>query len=79
MFILYLPRHHENPLLARFLHAQKELVQRVFKGSFEELLDSIYADGIVRMYILAARSFEDGGWLDEARAALSLAEQARPA
>ncbi len=76
MFILYLPLHHENPLLARFLHAQRDLVRRVFKGSFEDLIRSIYTDGIACMYILAARSFEQGGWTKEAHEALDLAEQA---
>lgn len=75
MFILYLPRHRENPLLARLLHAHRDLVSRVFKGSFEELLQAIYTADISRMYILAAHSYEQGGWINEARDALLLAEQ----
>lgn len=77
MFILYLPLHHENPLLARFLHAQRDVVRRVFRGSFDELIESIYTDGTARMYVLAAQSFEQGGWLEEARDALRMADQAR--
>jgi hypothetical protein len=72
LFILYLPLHHENPLLARFLYAQSELVHGVFKGYAEELTRAIYVDGEHRMYALAAQSLEEGGWLDEAAKARRL-------
>lgn len=73
MFILYLPLHHENPLLARFLYAQNTLVRSVFKGYYEEMVAAIYADGIHRMYELAAASLDEGGWTEEAAKARSLA------
>lgn len=66
MFILYLPRHHENPLLARFLYMQNDLVRTVFRGYMEEMLQAVYTDGIGRMYELAAKSLEEGGWIQEA-------------
>ncbi len=73
MFILYLPIHRENPLLARYLYAQSELVRSVFKGYYDELLNSIYPDGLSRMYELAAHSLEVGGWTAEADKARELA------
>ena len=72
LFILYLPLHHENPLLARFLYAQSDLVHGVFKGYAEELVHAIYAQGVHRMYALAAQSLEEGGWMDEAAKARQL-------
>ena len=75
MFILYLPLHRENPLLARFLHARNELVRNIFKGYADELLEAIYDQGIHRMYELAAQSLEEGGWLEEAAQAKALAQQ----
>lgn len=77
MFILYLPLHHENPLLARFLYAQNDLVRSVFKGYADELIEAIYIDGIHRMYDLAAQSLEEGGWTEEAARAKSRANDMR--
>lgn len=76
MFILYLPRHRDNSLLARFLFLQHTLVQKVFKSYFNELLQSIYGDNISQMYHLAAQSLEEGGWVVEARQAMALAAPA---
>jgi hypothetical protein len=63
---MYLPAHHDNPLLARFLFAQEVLVQEVFKSSYNELIQSIYKDDPAKLYHLAAQSLEQGGWLQEA-------------
>ena len=76
MFILYLPLHRENPLLARFLYAQNDLLRSVFKGYADELLEAVYTDGMHRMYDLAAQSLEEGGWTAEAAAARALAAKA---
>jgi hypothetical protein len=46
----------------------------VFKGYAEELISAIYPDDAHRMYSLAAQSLEEGGWLDEAAKARTLAE-----
>lgn len=78
MFILYLPLHHENPLLARFLYARNDLVRGVFKGYADELFGAIYPDGLHHMYALAAQSLDEGGWADEAARAFRLAEEAAP-
>jgi hypothetical protein len=74
LFILYLPLHHKNPLLARFLYAQNDLVLGVFRGYADELNHAIYVGGAHRMYALAAQSLEEGGWLDEAAKARQLEE-----
>jgi hypothetical protein len=73
MFVLYLPRHRENPLLARFFYARGVLVRSVFKGYHEELLQSVYPEGLHAMYLLAADSLEQGGWTDEAEKAREMA------
>lgn len=73
MFVLYLPQHRENPLLARFLYARGILVRGVFKGYHEELLQSVYPEGLRTMYLLAADSLEQGGWTDEAKKAREMA------
>jgi hypothetical protein len=78
LFILYLPHHKDNPLLARFLFARQELVKNVFKTAYDELIQAIYADTPENLYILAARSLRSGGWLDEARQAISKARKISP-
>jgi len=78
MFVLYLPLHHANPLLARFLYAQNDLLRHVFKSYADELLQAVYPDGIRRMYELAAQSLEEGGWTEEADKARQLAETDGP-
>lgn len=79
MFILYLPAHQENPLLARFLYLQDGLVRAVFKSYFDELVTSIYPNGLHHMYDLAAQSLDEGGWPTQAAGARELAAQAAPA
>lgn len=76
MFILYLPAHAHNMLLARFLHAHAALVQQIFKGSADELLHAIYGPHLSRMHALAAESLEQGGWTLEAREARAMERQA---
>ncbi|MBT8763465.1 hypothetical protein KFV02_05915 [Desulfohalobiaceae bacterium Ax17] len=79
LFILYLPYHKDNPLLARFLFARHELVKNVFKtGGYNELIQAIYGDAPEHMYILAAQSLRLGGWIDEARQAIKQAHQMAP-
>ncbi len=69
LFILYLPQHQNNQLLARFLFAREALVRQVFKSSFSELIDSIYNKNPTKLYELAAQSLERGGWFQDAQAA----------
>ncbi|WP_457571572.1 hypothetical protein [Desulfovulcanus sp.] len=78
LFILYLPHHKDNPLLARFLFARQELVKNVFKTAYNELIQAIYAKTPENLYILAAQSLRSGGWLDEAREAINKAREIAP-
>lgn len=71
LFILYLPAHEDNPLLARFLFAQEDLVREVFKSSYPDLITAIYGEEPFSLYELAASSLERGGWKAEAEAARS--------
>jgi hypothetical protein len=48
-------------------------VRSVFKGYHEELLQSVYPEGLHAMYLLAADSLEQGGWTDEAEKAREMA------
>ncbi|THB71996.1 MAG: hypothetical protein D6E12_00235 [Desulfovibrio sp.] len=78
MFPLYYARHRENPLFARFLFDQNELVREVFQESYAELISIIYNHAPEEMYILAAQSLRRGGWLAEASTALDQALAIRP-
>ncbi|MFW5722632.1 MAG: hypothetical protein ACOCWT_04975, partial [Desulfohalobiaceae bacterium] len=73
MFTFYLPAHSDNALLARFLFDQDILVRDVFKGGYDALVEAIYADNPSRLYVLAARSLRQGGWIRDASRAVSLA------
>ena len=78
LFILYLPHHKDNPLLARFLFARQALVKNVFKTAYDELIQAIYGDTPLNLYILAAKSLRAGGWLTEARQAIHSALKIAP-
>ncbi len=69
LFILYLPAHQDNPLLARFLFAQEDLVREVFKSSYRDLITAIYGQEPSVLFELAAQSLERGGWKAEAQSA----------
>lgn len=74
MFILYLPLHADNALLARYFYANSHIVQSVFKGLYNDLMESVYPHSLDRMFTLAAESFADGGWKDQAQQARELAQ-----
>ena len=74
MFPHYLADHRDNSMLARFLFDQNRLVRSVFKERYETLTTSIYGDSPELLYLLAAQSLRQGGWLEEADRALSEAE-----
>ncbi|BDV00200.1 hypothetical protein TDMWS_02850 [Thermodesulfomicrobium sp. WS] len=69
MFIRYLPRHADNPLLARLFYLQWQLLEQAFRSYTEELLQAMYGSDLSRLYLLAAESLEAGGWEQEAAAA----------
>ncbi len=67
---IYLARHKENALLARYIFSQNALVREVFGADYEHLVGTVYGEHPERMYILAAQSLRLGGWLDEASLAV---------
>ena len=73
LFPIYLQPHGNNPLLARFLFEEAELVAHVFGAEERELLRAIYDEKIEDMYLLAAQSLRRGGWMDKAASALARA------
>lgn len=78
MMPLYFGRHRDNPLLARFLFENQDMVREVFAEEYDRLITGIYGDKPERLYLLAARSLRLGGWLDEARRAAQACLKANP-
>lgn len=78
MFPHYLSDHRENAMLARFLFDQNEQVRTVFKERYNDLIRTVYGDNPEHMYVLAAQSLRQGGWLGEAERALGEAEALNP-
>lgn len=78
LFIKYLPLHHDNSYLARFLFDQNELVQEVFGQFYPQLIDAIYLDHKEKMYILAAQNLRQGGWIQKANQAIDMALKTNP-
>mgnify|MGYP000872175827 CR=1 FL=1 len=75
---VYLSGHSYNPLVARFIFMDNELVRRVFGGEYSHLVSSIYKGRPELMYVLAAQSLRQGGWMDEAARAVDLAQEVNP-
>jgi hypothetical protein len=78
MLIVYLADYGENHLLARFIYDQNDLVQSVFRGDYGELIRSLYADNPEDLYIYASRSLRQGGWMQDAAAAIEQASSIAP-
>ncbi|MFO7816521.1 MAG: hypothetical protein ACQES5_00275 [Thermodesulfobacteriota bacterium] len=78
LFILYLPRHCENELLARFFFEQENLVRTIFKADYEELTRAVYPEHPEKMYLLAASSLRKGGWLERAEEAAQKSANINP-
>ncbi len=78
MFTLFYARYRGNKLLARFLFDQNDLVRQVFKDRYQGLIGSIYGDEPELMYALAAQSLRQGGWVEDADAALVEALRLNP-
>jgi hypothetical protein len=66
-------------LLARLLVAQNELVREVFAEEYRDLIAGIYGNQPELMYILASQSLRQGGWMEEAEAAVAEALHLNPA
>lgn len=78
LFPIYLSAHRDNPLLARFLFDQDDLVREIFGEEYEGLIARIYADRPDHMYLLAAMSLRQGGWLAESSEAIARAVDLNP-
>lgn len=75
---LYLSAHSDNALLARLLYDQRDLIRDVFAAEYDGLIAAIYGADPVRMYVLAAQSLRQGGWLQEAETAIEDALRLEP-
>lgn len=73
LFVHYLPLHAANPLLARLIYDNMALMQEVFKDDHAPLIRAVYGEPPGRLYLLAAKSFRLGGWLDKAEVAVQSA------
>jgi hypothetical protein len=60
-------------LLARLLVAQNDLVREVFGEEYQGLIAGIYGNQPELMYVLASQSLRQGGWMEEAQAAVAKA------
>lgn len=74
----YLARHKENVLLARFLFSQNELVRQAFGPEYDRLLEGVYGGRTCILYVYAAQSLRQGGWMDEASRAITEAFKLSP-
>lgn len=75
---LYLSEHGDNPLLARLLFERNDLVAAVFGEYYSDLLRGLHGDRPERLYVLAAQSLRQGGWMQEAEAAIDQALKLAP-
>jgi hypothetical protein len=75
---VYLVRHRDNTLLARFIFSHEDLVRSAFGSDYGMLMEGVYKDEPERMYVLACRSLRMGGWFAEANRAIEAALQERP-
>jgi len=75
---IYLARHKDNALLARYLFSQNQLVREVFGADYEHLVSTVYGEQPERMFVLASQSLRLGGWVDEAALAVQSALAIHP-
>ncbi|XPV76287.1 MAG: tetratricopeptide repeat protein [Desulfovibrio sp.] len=75
---IYLAGHNENPLLARCLVQDRQLIATVFGLGYEELVEKIYGGKKQDMFCLAAKSFRAGGRKEEAIQAIEKAVSLDP-
>lgn len=75
---VYLSRHAENALLARFLFSNNALVRDVFGEGYDDLIRGIYGDAPQRMFVLASQSLRQGGWMEDSHRAISEAVKINP-
>jgi tetratricopeptide (TPR) repeat protein len=77
-FRVLLVTHRHSGLLARYLLENASLVEEVLGEPLDAVLASIHGDDAVAGYALAARSYLQSGYFDEARRALAEALAREP-
>jgi hypothetical protein len=77
-FPVYLADQGENSLLARFLYEHSTLVRKIFAQDYERLLTSVYGSQPEMLYVMAAQSLRQGGWMSHAVSAAEKAYQTAP-
>jgi hypothetical protein len=78
IFIHFLPEHRKNPLLARFIYDEEDIVRDVFQEQYAALLEAVYGDTPDDLYLLAAQSLREGGWLYRAQSAVDRGLELNP-
>ena len=78
LFCSYLANQRENILLARLLFEEQALVRSAFGDDYPKLLEAIYGDQPELLYVYAARSLRQGGWMLEAATAAAAAVEINP-
>ena len=78
IFINFLPHQRDNFLLARFIYDQNAMVQEVFNDYYQELIKAIYGNSPEDLYLFAAQSLRQGGWIKKAEQALQEAISCNP-
>ena len=75
---MYLASQQGNVLLARLLFEEQTMVRNVFGDDYPRLIHTIYGDQPELLYIYAARSLRQGGWMLEAATAANKAVEINP-
>lgn len=78
ILIHFLPQHRNNPLLARFIYDQENTLRDVFQEHYTPLLQAVYGEAQDDLYLLAAQSLREGGWLRRAQDAADKALDLNP-
>lgn len=63
---LLLPHQYQNVLLLRFLLEEEEIMQELWGESVPQIFAELFPDQPEAGYLLAAKSYFNGQWLDEA-------------
>ena len=78
LLVVFLANHGRNLHLARFIYDNSELVSTVFRGGYDDLLAAIYRNRTEQLYLLAAQALRQGGWMQDAAAAVDQAQRVAP-
>lgn len=73
LFTAYLAGQAENILLARFIFEHEGLVRKIFGQDYDGLVNAIYGQSPHLLYVKAAQSLRQGGWMSHAAEAVDKA------